>query len=64
MKIAVSVNYQQKRRMAYPEIADQLDAIWKWLAANPGAMPPETADMLARVQAVKNEIPKPREVKK
>lgn len=42
--------YQEKRRLEYPSIGDQLDALWKGGAA--------AEEMMARVQAVKNKYPK------
>lgn len=60
MKLAIKVDYRAKRREAYPEIGEQLDAIWKALAANPDALHPEARSMLAQVQSVKNTIPKPK----
>jgi hypothetical protein len=42
--------YQEKRRLEYPSIGDQLDALWKGGEA--------AAEMLARVQAIKNKYPK------
>jgi hypothetical protein len=42
--------YQEKRRLEYPSIGDQLDALWKGGAA--------AEEMLARVQAIKNKYPK------
>lgn len=43
--------YKAQREAAYPSIGDQLDALWKGGDA--------AAEMLARVQAVKTEYPKP-----
>lgn len=42
--------YKAQRAAAYPPIGDQLDALWKGGVA--------AAEMLARVQAVKEEFPK------
>ena len=42
--------YAEKRRKEYPSIGDQLDALWKGGDA--------AAEMLAKVQAVKNKYPK------
>lgn len=42
--------YKEKRAKEYPSIADQLDALWKGGDA--------AAEMLAKVQAVKNKYPK------
>lgn len=43
--------YQDYRRMEYPPITDQLDALWKGGEA--------AAEMLAQIQAVKSKYPKP-----
>lgn len=44
------MSYQEMRRLAYPSIGDQLDAIWKGGAA--------ANEMRARIQFVKEKIPK------
>jgi hypothetical protein len=44
------IEYKQKRATEYPPIGDQLDALWKGGDA--------AAEMLAKVQAVKNKYPK------
>lgn len=44
-------DYYAKRRAEYPPLAEQLDAFWKGGQAQ--------ADMLAKIQAVKNKYPKP-----
>lgn len=46
-----NLEYQRKRAREYPPIGDQLDALWKGGEA--------AAEMLAKVQAVKNKYPKP-----
>lgn len=43
--------YQDARRPEYPPIGDQLDALWKGGQA--------AADMLAKIQSVKEKYPKP-----
>lgn len=48
--VAVATEYQRQRAAEYPSIGDQLDALWKGGDA--------AAEMLARVQAVKNKYPK------
>lgn len=48
-------DYATRRRLAYPPIAEQLDALWKWMA-DPKA--PEVPDMVKRIQAVKAAHPK------
>jgi len=47
---ASSKEYITKRAAEYPSIGDQLDALWKGGDA--------AAEMLAKVQAVKNKYPK------
>jgi hypothetical protein len=47
----VPVDYREARRQAYPDIGDQLDALWKGGA--------ELEVMRAAVMAVKEQIPKP-----
>lgn len=59
MKFAINVDYRAKRREAYPPIGDQLDALWKALAADPSAIPAPAAEMLIKIQSVKQQIPKP-----
>jgi hypothetical protein len=44
-------SYQRLRAPEYPSIGDQLDALWKGGDA--------AAEMLTKVQAVKNKYPKP-----
>jgi hypothetical protein len=44
-------DYYAKRRAEYPPLAEQLDAFWKGGQAQ--------ADMLAKIQAIKNKYPKP-----
>jgi hypothetical protein len=44
---------QEARRVEYPSIGDQLDALWKGGDA--------AAEMLAKIQAVKAKYPKPTE---
>ena len=47
----IPLDYREQRRQAYPDIGDQLDAIWKGGA--------ELDAMRAAVMAVKEQIPKP-----
>lgn len=44
-------DYYAKRRAEYPPLAEQLDAFWK------GGQ--DQADMLAKIQAIKDKYPKP-----
>jgi len=46
-----AIKYKMQRFHEYPSIGDQLDALWKGGDA--------AAEMLAKVQAVKNKYPKP-----
>jgi hypothetical protein len=46
------------RAAAYPPAGDQLDALWKALARDARALPPETRAMLDRVMQVKQQHPK------
>lgn len=51
MKLRVKQDYAELRRKEYPNIGDQLDAIWK------GGIALE--EMAAKVAAVKAKFPKP-----
>ena len=56
------MQYKFDRKNAYPEIGDQLDAIWKHLAAARDAgseLGAEAADILDEIIAVKNKYKKP-----
>lgn len=44
------LDYAARRRLAYPPIGDQLDALWKGGDA--------AAEMLARIQSIKTAYPK------
>lgn len=50
--------YKDDRALAYPPITEQLDALWKSASAIPD-LNPETADMLAKIEKVKADHPKP-----
>jgi len=47
---------QQWRKHDYPDIGDQLDAIWKQLTPAPGS---EAEAMKAKITAIKTKYPKP-----
>lgn len=51
-------DYREQRRPANPEVGDQLDVLWKWVAAQPD-LPPEVTAMLDVLAAVKKRLPKP-----
>jgi hypothetical protein len=59
MKILHYDDHRPARAAAYPEIGEQLDALWKWFAQNQTGAPGPAADMLARINAVKAKYPKP-----
>ncbi|BBH12927.1 hypothetical protein [Chromobacterium haemolyticum] len=52
--------YAERRRGAYPEVGEQLDAIWKALAELP-SLPPDALEMLERIRQIKTTYPKPRD---
>lgn len=54
--------YVMQRKMAYPDVTDQLDAIWKWFSVNYTNLPKETLDMLSTIQSIKATYPKPTDV--
>lgn len=51
MKFKVEQDYAQRRKEDYPDIRDQLDAIWK------GG--PDAESMRQKILAVKDQYPKP-----
>lgn len=52
-------SYQDYRRMAYPNVGDQLDTLWRLVMATPAyAQDPEAQAMYASIQAVKQQYPK------
>lgn len=53
MKVKFTDNYAERRRKAYPEIGDQLDALWK------GGE--ELEKMRQSVMEVKQRFPKPQQ---
>ncbi|AOY90566.1 hypothetical protein BKK79_01015 [Cupriavidus sp. USMAA2-4] len=60
MPIVFKEDHGPRRALEYPDVGDQLDAIWKALATLPReSLPTETSAMLDRVQAVKARFPKP-----
>lgn len=58
MKITIKQDYAAARRKAYPSLADQLDAVWKHISAQPGPKQPDVQAMLDKVAAVKARYPK------
>lgn len=62
MKIKVPGDYRQARRAAYPDLAEQLDAVWKTLGALQASgveLAPATQEMLDGIRGVKARFPKP-----
>lgn len=59
MKLTHLRDYREARRPEYPEIGDQLDAVWKALEASGARLPPEAVAVLDQVRAVKKRYPKP-----
>lgn len=51
-------SYHDARRMAYPPVAQQLDAIWKAIAAMNIVLPQEAQSVYDSVLAVKAKFPK------
>lgn len=56
MKITHLRDYREARRSEYPEIGDQLDAIWDALRGQ--KLPNETKDVLDKIDAIKSKYPK------
>lgn len=54
--IVHSGDYAQRRRAEYPDIGDQLGALWEALADTP--LPPKAEAIRAEIQAVKARYPK------
>lgn len=53
--------YRDDRRVEYPAIGDQIDALWAAVEAlgNGDGLPQATAEMLDAIKAVKAKYPKP-----
>ena len=47
-----------RRRIEYPQIGDQLEAIWEFLSSLPGEKPEKVQQILAQISEVKQRIPK------
>lgn len=61
MKITHYDDHRPARAAVYPDIGDQLDAIWKMLESMPQGVSanPEAEAMRDRIRAVKAQFPKP-----
>lgn len=57
-KAAPDPTYKDLRRMEYPSIGDQLDAIWKAMDAIGTPLSGDAAALLDRIKAVKQAHPK------
>ena len=61
MKHDLRASYKEARAPRYPSVGDQLDALWRLVAAleDQGlALPPETAGLLTEIAGVKARSPK------
>lgn len=58
MKIKIKQDYRKRRRAEYPDIGEQLDAIWKYVNDAPGNKSADVKEILDRVNAVKAKFPK------
>ncbi|WP_047238157.1 hypothetical protein [Chromobacterium subtsugae] len=62
MKIHHVGDHAAARRQQYPDIGDQLDALWRVVASlPPGQLPPQAAQVLEQIRQVKHTYPKPRD---
>lgn len=59
MKITHTRDYREARQESYPPVGDQLDALFKYFAANPEDVPAELQAWVDACMAVKNRFPKP-----
>lgn len=57
MKLVHTADYRKLRAKEYPDIGDQLDALWKMLRTQAQA-DPEAKAMLDKIDAVKARFPK------
>lgn len=55
-KIAHGGDYAEKRRAAYPDIGDQLDALWT--AVGTKSLPPDAQAIRNKIDDVKRRFPK------
>jgi len=60
MKLVHTDPHGQRRAAEYPDIGDQLDALWKTIGKLPAkSVDPATREMLEQIQAIKAAYPKP-----
>lgn len=52
-------SYEIKRKEEYPQVGDQLEAIWEVLASLPGQKPEKALKILGKIAEVKAKHPKP-----
>ena len=57
MKFEINVPYQKLRKVEYPPIEEQLDALWKALS-NLKITDPDALAMIETIKSVKKKIPK------
>ena len=53
MKVRIKAGYRKNRKLRYPPIEDQLDAIWKGGA--------DEAAMRFKIKEIKDKFPKPKD---
>jgi hypothetical protein len=57
MKITHTRDYAEARRSEYPDIGDQLDALWSFVVMQKN-LPPDTKKILDEITATKIKYPK------
>ena len=58
-RVKVEDDYLGRRKREYPDVVEQLGAIWAYLATVPNQdLPQETRDMLRDIKRVKEKYPK------
>lgn len=61
MKVSHQSDYRLKRQNEYPDIRDQLDALWSIvMELSKGNIPSEAQDVANAIAAVKLKYPKPK----
>ncbi|MGN5479538.1 hypothetical protein ACTMU2_29390 [Cupriavidus basilensis] len=58
-RIVLASDYGALRAAAYPAVGDQLEAMWKAIAAAGVPLPAQAIDVLAKIDEVKQDYPKP-----
>lgn len=61
MKVSHQSDYRLKRKNEYPDVGDQLDALWSIVTAlSKGNLPEDVQDVANAIAAVKLKYPKPK----